>query len=210
MIRKIYIARKHLMYYLDNLGYDVSKYSSFNISEISAMEKNSSNTESNLDFKVYRNGEDGAVHTCTVMFRIKINLKQNNLQSTASEYYENVKEMENSNLIIVTPNAMNDTIQKTVKMLWKKYKEYVVIMDLPSLQFNILKHSFVPRHIKLSEEEKQQVYQKYNISGDDQLPEISMHDPVAKTIMLRPGEVCKIIRFDKISLENEFFRICSV
>jgi len=49
---------------------------------------------------------------------------------------------------------------------------------------------------------------KYNIENDKQLPQISRFDPVAKAILLRPGEVCKIIRYDKISLQNDYYRIC--
>ena len=35
-------------------------------------------------------------------------------------------------------------------------------------------------------------------------------DPVAKAILMKPGEVCKITRNDKISLENVMYRICVV
>jgi len=40
------------------------------------------------------------------------------------------------------------------------------------------------------------------------MPQISRFDPVACAIFLRPGDVCKIIRYDKISFENEFYRVC--
>ena len=123
-------------------------------------------------------------------------------------YEENDKK--NTSLIIISLNPANDTIQKVVKQMWKKYEEYVVIMDLKSLQFNILEHSFVPLHEKLEEEQKLEVFKKYNISHSGQLPEISMFDPVAKVLLMRPDEVCKITRYDKISMENEFYRICVI
>ena len=31
---------------------------------------------------------------------------------------------------------------------------------------------------------------------------------VAKVLLLRPGEVCKIQRYDKISFENLYYRVC--
>ena len=83
-------------------------------------------------------------------------------------------------------------------------------MDLKSLQFNILQHSYVPLHEKLEEKQTQEVFKKYNISHSGQLPEISMFDPVAKVLLMRPNEVCKITRYDKISMENEFYRICVI
>ena len=60
----------------------------------------------------------------------------------------------------------------------------------------------------LNEMEKNELYLKYNIENDKQLPQISRFDPVSKAILLRPGEVCKIIRHDKISLQNDYYRIC--
>jgi DNA-directed RNA polymerase subunit H (RpoH/RPB5) len=85
---------------------------------------------------------------------------------------------------------------------------YVVIFDLKQLQINILKHNYVPKHVKLTDKEKEELYAKINIANDKQLPEISRFDPVAKIIFLRPDNVCKITRFDKISYTNEYFRIC--
>jgi len=85
-----------------------------------------------------------------------------------------------------------------------------MVFNISALQYNVLEHDFVPDHHKLSSKEKDDVFEKYNILNDKQLPEISMFDPVAKAILLRPGELCKITRYDKISYTNEFFRICVI
>ena len=84
------------------------------------------------------------------------------------------------------------------------------MFDINSLMINILEHSFVPEHVKLNNEEKQLIYEKYNITHDNQVPEISIFDPVAKVMLMRPGELCEITRFDKISLQNKFYRICVI
>ena len=210
-IKHLYIARKNLIYYLENLGYDVSEYKQFNIAEISAMEKNSNSEFSALDFEVKRDREDDIPEICTIKYYIKNNIKQTVLESIVTDYYEEKEEVkDNCNLIVISFNAMNDSLQKSIKSMWKKYKEYVVLLDIQSLQFNILEHSFVPKHIKLNMNEKQELYEKFNIRDDRQLPEISMFDPVAKVILLKPKNVCKIIRYDKISIINEFYRVCVV
>ncbi len=211
-VKHLYISRKNIIYYLNNLGYDVSEYDKFNIAEINAMEQNTKSDNSELDFEVYKTNKDGVIETCTVMYYIKNNIKQNILESMVTDYYEEKQEenKENCNLIIVSFNAMNDSLHKSIKSMWKKYQEYVVLLDIQSLQFNILEHSFVPKHIKLTNEEKNELYEKFNIKNNSQLPEISMFDPVAKIILLKPGEVCKIIRYDKISIVNEFYRVCVV
>ena len=206
-IRDIYIARKHLMYYLNNLGFDVSEFNQFNLSEINAMSQKNSGEFSELDFLV-SNPDKGT--QCYVKYNVFTStLKQSDIENYVMDFYEE-NDKEKTSLIIVSLNPANDTIQKVVKQMWKKYQEYVVIMDLKSLQFNILKHSYVPLHEKLENQQKKEMYEKYNISHSKQLPEISMFDPVAKVLLLRPDEVCKITRYDKISMQNEFYRICVI
>jgi DNA-directed RNA polymerase subunit H (RpoH/RPB5) len=210
LVKHLYIARKNIIKYLKNLEYDVSEYEVFNISEIGAMEQNSSATVCLLDFEVTKEEQDGTLHTCHVMHHIRGNIKQNALEMKVTDYYDDKDDKSKHALIFVTLNSMNDTTQKAIRLMWKKYGEYVAMLDLPSLQFNILEHSLVPKHQKLTQEEAKEVFEKYNIKDQSQMPEISMFDPVAKAILLKPGEVCKIKRYNKISLENDFYRICVV
>ena len=209
LIRNIYVSRKNIIYYLKNLGYDVSNYETFNIAEINAMEQNTKEL-SELNFEVFRETDDGKQQRCCIMYYLKSNIKQMILENMSTDFYDNVEDKENTSLIVVTLNPMNDSLQKIIKKKWKKYGEYVIIMDLPGTQFNILQHSMVPKHEKLTQEEKSQVYDKYSIDNDKQIPEISMFDPVARVLLMRPGEACKIIRHDKISYVNEFYRVCVV
>ena len=94
---------------------------------------------------------------------------------------------------------INDTIKNTISELWSKYREYVVIYNIKNLQYNILEHKYVLEHIKLTLEEKKKLYKDLNINNDNELPEISILDPMAKLILLRPGEVCKILRYEQNS-----------
>jgi DNA-directed RNA polymerase subunit H (RpoH/RPB5) len=212
LIKSIYISRKNIIYYLKEQGFDVSQYETFNIAEINAMEQNSNQT-SELNFDVYKKDENGETEEkCSVVYYMKSNIKQTILDSIATEFYEDEEHADKSktSLIVVSQNPMNDSLHKILKKMWKKYGEYIVLMDLKSTQFNILTHEMVPRHTKLTKNEKMEVYQKYNVANDKQLPEISMFDPVAKALLMRPGDVCKIMRHDKISYINEFYRVCVV
>jgi DNA-directed RNA polymerase subunit H (RpoH/RPB5) len=111
-------------------------------------------------------------------------------------------------LVLITNDYSVESIHKALKNIWELKGLYVVLFDLKQLQLNVLNHRLVPKHTKLTEEEKVALYQKLNIEEDAQLPEISRFDPVAKTMFLRPGEVCRITRFDKISYTNDYYRVC--
>jgi len=110
-------------------------------------------------------------------------------------------------LLIITTNYSEDSMHQIIKSHWEKYNYFIVLFTLAHLQINILNHSYVPKHIKLTNEEKIEFLQKYNVN-ESQIPEISRFDPVARAICLRPNDVCKIIRYDKISYNNDYYRIC--
>ena len=84
------------------------------------------------------------------------------------------------------------------------------IFGIKYLQFNILNHDLVPPHRVLSEEEKNIIKKKYNITNDKQVPDISRFSPVSLAIGIRPGEMCEIIRPSKTAISSPFYRICSV
>ena len=61
--------------------------------------------------------------------------------------------------------------------------------------------------LKINDDEKEEFYKKYNVT-EKQIPEISRFDPVARALCLRPSQICKITRYDKISYKNDYYRIC--
>ena len=99
---------------------------------------------------------------------------------------------------------------KTIKQLWKKHQEYVGIYEVKSMLFNLLEHSYVPKHVKLSLQQKEELFQKMNVLNDEQMPEISMFDPMAKVLLMKPGEVCQITRYNRISFIDDFYRLCVI
>lgn len=70
----------------------------------------------------------------------------------------------------------------------------------------IQKHNLIPKHIKLSEGEKQKVLEKFNISLS-QLPSIHEDDPAIKDFNAKQGDVIKIVRPSPTASEAVFYRI---
>ncbi|MDD5588339.1 MAG: DNA-directed RNA polymerase subunit H [Candidatus Nanoarchaeia archaeon] len=73
-------------------------------------------------------------------------------------------------------------------------------------KFDITTHSLVPEHIKLTEEEKKQLLQSYNISIK-QFPAISQDDAMAKKLNLKIGDVIKIVRKSPTLGQSTYYRV---
>lgn len=75
------------------------------------------------------------------------------------------------------------------------------------LLVNITHHELVPKHIRLSIEEKRLLLDKYRLK-ESQLPRIQREDPVAQYLGLKRGMVVKIIRRSETSGRYASYRIC--
>lgn len=70
---------------------------------------------------------------------------------------------------------------------------------------DISKHILVPKHVKLSEKEKENLLKKFDISTK-QLPKILKKDPAIRDINTKLGDVIKIIRQSPTAGESVFYR----
>ena len=73
-------------------------------------------------------------------------------------------------------------------------------------QVDITKHELVPKHIILTDKEREELFKKYGISFK-QLPRMSLTDPVIKILDGKPGNVVKIIRKSSTAGETVYYRV---
>jgi DNA-directed RNA polymerase subunit H (RpoH/RPB5) len=206
-LSKLYKSRMNIIDYLSKMGYQCSSYEQFSMEELDILQKTDS-----LDFMVVRDTDKCYVKYMTEDANTKNpanSVKKLNISNIIDDMFtqEGILGPQDT-LVLITNDYSVESIHKALKNIWELKKLYVVLFDLKQLQLNVLKHRLVPKHTKLSESEKVTLYQQLNIEEDSQLPEISRFDPVAKTLFLRPGEVCRITRFDKISYTNDYYRVC--
>lgn len=206
-IQTIYKSRKNILEHMRYQGFNINDYSNFSINEVYIMYQNKQ-----LDMLLTRS-ENKELNIKEKKVYIKYHLAKSLRPNNINEYLDELFNIDNSltlddDLIIIIKDEPNDTIIKTLKQIFWTTKQFVIVWFIDHLQFNILEHSKVPRHIVLNEEEEINFIKRYNILNNSEIPTISRFDPVAMAIGLRPSQICKIIRSSRTSINSNFYRIC--
>jgi DNA-directed RNA polymerase subunit H (RpoH/RPB5) len=204
-IQSIYKSRKNILEHFKYQGYNINDYINFSINEVYSMYQNKQ-----LDMLLYRieNKDMGITSKKVyVKYHSDKSLRPNNINEYLELFNDNTLST-NDDLVIISKDEPNDTIIKNLKELYWLKNQFIIVWFLDRLQFNILEHSKVPRHIVLNNKEEKEVMKQYTISSNEEFPTISRFDPVAMAIGLRPNQICKIIRSSRTSVNTNFYRLC--
>ena len=77
-------------------------------------------------------------------------------------------------------------------------------MKKPKFKFD--KHMLIPKHSKLGEKEKAQLFEDYHATPKE-FPRILKTDSAIKELEAKPGDVIKITRKSQTAGESAFFRV---
>lgn len=197
LISYIQFSRENLCKQLKYRGFIVDEYLDTSIEDIHMLYN-----QEQLDMCV--ENEDNTMRVYVKYFMDK-SLRENHIQKIV----EDVQNQENDNtkydIIIVAKDEPNKSILGVLNHIYHNDGNYVCVRSIKSLQYNILEHELVPKHKQV---EKDPIYKLYNIQDDSQVPEISMFDPAAQAIGLRPKQLCEITRKSKTAIYSKYYRIC--
>jgi DNA-directed RNA polymerase subunit H len=73
-------------------------------------------------------------------------------------------------------------------------------------KFAVTTHQLVPKHEVLTQDEKKEVMEMFNIDKE-KLPKILDSDPVCKDIGAKKGDVLRIRRKSETAGENVYYRV---
>ena len=74
------------------------------------------------------------------------------------------------------------------------------------IKFKVDKHRLTPKHVKISEKDKNLLLEKYNVAPKE-LPKILKTDSAIRELDAKPGDVIKIIRVSPTAGESIFYRV---
>jgi len=125
--------------------------------------------------------------------------------STLEEYSDRVKKANCHSVIIVLYHSMTTQCHTKMREVELKNACRIETFTEAELVVDITKHNLVPKHVVLSDKEKQDLLQRYHVTVQ-QLPKITTTDPIARHYGLRLGEVVKIIRFSETAGQYVTYR----
>ena len=208
LISSIYNSRKIVLDLMAKQGYNINDYANFSVSEVNSMKQNNQ-----LDMLLETNDESDTSETpkrkIYIRYYLGVRPAPKNIQEMIDDLFilsETLKKTDT--LFIIIKDDPNETLINELKHIWESEGIFIVIESIKRLQFNILDHALVPPHTILKETQVDDIMKRYNITDKVQFPDISRFDPVARVIGLRPGQVCKIVRPSKTSIEANYYRIC--
>lgn len=204
----VHKSREILLDILKTRGFLTDDYSGFSISEIHAMF-----TNKQLDILLNTNKPDQSSSVKSKKVYIKYYLEKTIRPTNVHEIVDDLFNIEsvltkNDDLIIVIKDEPNDTLQNLQSYIFEHDNIFITIINIDRLQFNITKHSLVPKHRVLSETESQAIQKQYSITNDRQLPGISRFEPISQVLGIRPNQLVEIERSSKTSITSLYYRIC--
>jgi DNA-directed RNA polymerase subunit H len=200
LLPKVVTAHTTALTQLRARGYDVSDYEGASVQEISAMLENK-------QLAMTVSAPDGS--KVMVVFHVAKALRPPNVEDYVEQAYHTTGMLgPDDELIIVSKDSPNDTVNKHVDGIWTSDKKYVAVRSLDSLQFDVLKHKLVPAHRVLSTDEVEKVRQTYHMTSNKQFPDMSRIDPVALALGMKPGRVVEIVRPSRTAVSSLYYRKC--
>jgi len=204
-ITTLYKSRQNLLTLLREQGYDTKDYEEFSVNEVHVMSNNKQ-----LDMLLSKSQKGDISQKVYVKYHLAKTLRRENINDYIDDLY-NLEQVltKTDTLVLIIRQEINEPIMNILNQIWEQEGIFITAFSIDRLQFNILEHEYVPKHILLTSDEMQNVKNKYGIKNNSELPDISRYDPVAQAIGMKPGEMCKIIRPSKTAITTEYYRICS-
>ena len=110
----------------------------------------------------------------------------------------NTRSGETFNQVVASPNLVRPTIPQKQDVR----KDY----DMKKPKFKVDKHILTPKHVKISEKDKAQLFEKYRVTSKE-MPKILKTDSAIKELEPKPGDIIKIIRKSATAGESHFYRV---
>ena len=147
--QKIYKSRIILLELLKSQNYNISDYEGISTTILHSMIETKQ-----LDMLLQHNENDNKIYVKYQNILTK-KLTVQNIDNMIEDLFEIESILEKKDkLLIITNDEPNDTLKAHLKTIWETQGIFIVVFNIKRLQFNILEHSMVPKHVILTEQQE--------------------------------------------------------
>jgi DNA-directed RNA polymerases I, II, and III subunit RPABC1 len=197
LINKLNTSRSVILDMLEKRGYSTEKYREFTINEIEKMYNlhlSSKTILGPLDMTI-----KNETSTLYIKYILNMKIRITNIVNLINDLTDNLL-INNDTLILLTNDKIvNSTLDELLESIYQKNNIFIQIFNIDSVMIDITKHIFVPKHELIDQEEKEELFNKYNLTSYTQLPLITKDDPVCKYHGGKRNDIFKIINNSETS-----------
>ena len=113
-----------------------------------------------------------------------------------------------THVLVVLPQKPQATTTRSIAAEAATRGVTVEFFEITVLQYNVMRHKYVPRHERVPPEEVPALLRTYFLKSKFHLPVILETDPVARYLAMRPGDVVRITRPSANAGVAVFYRVC--
>ena len=194
---KFYRARQTIFEMLEDRHYDLSDISPGKDQEFGDFKSN----YLKKDIDIFIDNPDRQVH---VIFIYQNKVSPSILRENLEHSLKNYLTKDNKCLIIIMKQPPNNSSLKV-----KNKHKFLQLFWVRQLIVNITKHTLVPQHTVLSNEEKEDVIEKFHVPDETHFPIILKTDPICQYYNMQKSDMCRIIRNSPSAGKVEYYRVVS-
>ena len=209
LMNKLTKSREVILSIVEKRGFNVDKYKNFTTAEIDTMLSGtaSKNVSNIAPLDIIFEGDNKLIVKFIINQKLRVTNLQNLIEDIISNNFPPEQRKEGDTLILITNDKINNSsFDEFLETQYQKNKIFVQVFWIETIMRDITKHILVPQHNIISEEEKEDLLTRYNITSYTQLPIILKNDPVAKFYGAKRGDVFKVTRASETAGEYISYR----
>lgn len=211
---KIYRSRAIIHKMLALRGYSLKKFENQTKEELNILFQNHQKKINydidSLDMMLEKDG-----NKLLVKYILSERVKSSNIEKLVDTIYEDTL-TGNDTLILITKdyvlktrdsNKQKSSLEEFLSQKYLTQNKFIQIFWLNALLFDITESELTPSYTILTDEEKQEVLDRYHVT-EDKIENVLFTDPLANFYGVKIGNMVKAVEVSETNGFNTFYKLC--
>ena len=211
-LNKLTQSRKTIFEMMELRGFNFDKYKDYTSAELDIMLKNMNSKLNYEHMPLDMVGEHSTIDNKKAVIKYVLSrVRVSNLKNFIGDLIEYDMVKPNDDLIFIVKDKINnlEPFYTLFDSFLETNKIFIQVFSIDNLIRNITKHELVPAMRIVSEQEKADIKEKYNIDSMTNIGLILQSDPSAMFYGVKSGDLVEITRTSETSGRYVTYRYCA-